>query len=76
MPKTKKSLSKNLKEKLPKHAQTIYVKAFNNAWDQYKEKKSRLGKASRDAVANKVAWTAVKEQYKKGKNGKWHRKKG
>jgi len=75
MPKSKKTLSKSLKGRLPKHAQTIYVRAFNNAWKQYKDKKSRRGRASRDAVANKVAWAAVKEKYRKGKDGKWHKKK-
>lgn len=74
MPKTVSGLRKSLKDKLPKNAQKIYVRAFNNAYKQYKEKKKRRGKASRDAVANKVAWSAVKEKYKKGKDGKWHKK--
>ncbi len=74
MPKTKKSLSKSLKEKLPEHAQSIYVKAFNSAWDEYRQKESRRGKISRDAAANKVAWAAVKKKYRKGRDDKWHKK--
>lgn len=30
-------LPKAVREHLPPHAQEIYMKAFNNAWDQYAE---------------------------------------
>ena len=29
-------LPESIRDHLPKHAQEIYMKAFNNAWDQYK----------------------------------------
>jgi len=41
---------------LPKHAQEIFISAFNNAIKQYKGDETR---------ANKVAWAAVKNKYKK-----------
>ncbi len=44
---------------LPEAAQEIYKEAFNSAWDQYADR------ADREAVAHKVAWTAVKKQYHK-----------
>ena len=55
----------NNKEDLPAHAQEIYLKAFNNAWEQYKEPKERRGKESREEFSHKVAWAAVKQSYKK-----------
>jgi cation transport regulator len=63
-------LPKSLRHVLPKHAQEIYLAAFNNAWDQYKDEKDRRGDDSREEVAHKVAWAAVKQKYKKGKD-KW-----
>ena len=44
---------------LPRHAQEIYMEAFNNAWQEY------AGRADREAVAHKVAWSAVKRKYVK-----------
>ncbi|MGD2278562.1 MAG: ChaB family protein [Candidatus Omnitrophota bacterium] len=64
-----------LRDKLPKKAREIWVKAFNNAFEQYKDPKKRRGKQSLDEVASKTAWNAVKKNYKKGKDGKWHKKK-
>ena len=46
---------------LPKHAQTIWVSAFNSAFDKYGEER-----------ANKIAWGAVKNAgYHQDKDGKW-----
>ncbi|MFO8011548.1 MAG: ChaB family protein [Dehalococcoidia bacterium] len=63
-------LPDSVRRVLPKHAQEIYLAAFNNAWDQYKEAGDRKGGASREEVANKVAWSAVKQKYKKSDH-KW-----
>ena len=59
---------------LPEHAQEIYRKAFNNAWDEYEDPDERRGQASRDETAHKVAWAAVKKVYAKGDDGRWHRR--
>ncbi|MCA1805538.1 MAG: ChaB family protein [Xanthomonadaceae bacterium] len=58
-------LPDNVKDNLPKHAQEIYLAAFNNAWDQYKSPEDRAGDDDREAVAHKVAWSAVKNKYEK-----------
>ncbi|MEQ9146513.1 MAG: ChaB family protein [Parvibaculaceae bacterium] len=50
---------------LPKHAQEIYLAAYNNAWDEYKDPKDRKGDASREETAHRVAWAAVKAKYEK-----------
>jgi cation transport regulator len=68
------ALPDNVRNNLPKHAQEIYLAAFNNAWEEYREPEDRRGKTSREAVAHKVAWAAVKQQYEK-KGDKWRRKK-
>ncbi len=61
---------------LPKHAQEIYLEAFNNAWDQYADPEDRRGSASREETAHKVAWAAVKHVYEKDeKSGKWKRRR-
>ncbi len=72
--KNKEDLPAQVKENLPSHAQEIYLKAFNNAWKQYKEPKERRRKESREEVSHKVAWAAVKQTYKKGRSGKWEKK--
>ncbi len=69
-----KKIPENLKDILPKHAQDIYKEAYNSAYDQYKDPDKRRGDESREEAANKVAWAAVKKEYKKGDDGKWHRK--
>jgi cation transport regulator len=68
------SLPTNLQRILPKHAQSIYKAAFNNAYDEYKNPKERRGDEGREEVAHKVAWSAVKENYVKGEDNKWHQK--
>jgi cation transport regulator len=69
-----KSLPKSVKHVLPKHAQEIYLAAFNSAWDQYKDQTDRRqSDDTREEVAHKVAWAAVKQKYKKT-GDKWKRK--
>jgi cation transport regulator len=50
------------------------MEAYNSAWDEYADKDKRRGDASREEVAHKVAWNAVKNKYEKKKNGRWSRK--
>lgn len=71
---SRSSLPDSVKHVLPAHAQDIYQQAFNSAWDEYREKKDRHGDESREEVAHKVAWSAVKHQYQKGDDDKWHKK--
>ena len=59
---------------LPDHAQDIYRKAFNSAYDEYKDPEDRRGDASREETAHRVAWAAVRQSYEKGDDGKWHKK--
>ena len=67
-------LPSSVRDNLPKHAQEIYQKAFNSAWQQYDTKEERRDKsASREETAHKVAWAAVKQEYEK-KNDRWVKK--
>jgi len=66
-------LPKSVRDNLPKHAQEIYLEAYNNAHEQYKDPDKRRGEASLEETAAKVAWSAVKTQYEK-KGDKWTRK--
>lgn len=70
--KSNEDLPNNVTNVLPKHAQDIYRKAFNSAYDEYKNPEDRRGDASRDEVSSRVAWSAVKQSYEKGADGKWH----
>jgi len=70
---TLQDLPKSVSDVLPNHAQEIYQAAFNNAWDQYADPEDRQGDDSREQVAHKVAWLAVKQTYKK-ENGNWQKK--
>jgi cation transport regulator len=67
-------LPKAVREHLPVHAQRIYMKAFNSAWEQYADLKKRREGASREETAHRVAWAAVEHSYEKGIDGQWHRK--
>ena len=61
---------------LPSHAQHIYTKAHKNALKQYHSPSKRRGgkRQSKEQIAHKVAWSAVKKEYKK-KGDKWVPKK-
>ena len=68
-------LPASVKNHLPAHAQEIYLKAFNSAWDEYREPGKRRADESREEAAHKVAWAAVKKTYEKDEqSGQWHAK--
>ncbi len=71
-----RALPERIRNNLPEHAQHIFINAFNNAWEQYKEPEKRRGgaKQSREEVAFKVAWSAVEKEYRKDEAGKWVKK--
>ena len=73
MPYTKlRDLPAAVRDHLPKHAQEIYLSAFNNAWNEYGDTDKRLGDSSREETAYRVAWAAVKKLYEKDeKTGDW-----
>jgi cation transport regulator len=66
-------LPESVRHNLPKHAQEIYLEAFNNAWKQYDDPSERRSGASREEVAHRVAWSAVKQVYVK-RNDRWVRR--
>ena len=72
--KNSSELPDNVKNVLPEHAQHIFLEAFNSAYEQYDEPEERRGDDSREDVARKVAWAAVKKSYEKGSDDKWHKK--
>ncbi len=66
-PRTRKAI-----DTLPVHARHIYTKAHKNALKQYKSPPKRRGgkSRSREQVAHKVAWSAVKKAgYRKEGDG-------
>ncbi len=59
-------LPKGVKDNLPKHAQEIYMEAYNHVWEQYHHEEGR---------ARQVAWGAVKKKYEKDEvSGEWKKK--
>ncbi len=67
-------LPENVHSVLPTHAQKIFKEAFNSAYEQYKEPEDRREGTDRENTARRVAWSAVKKTYEKGKDGSWHPK--
>ena len=65
-------LPESVRGALPVHAQAIYQAAFNNAWEEYSSA-NRRSSEDRETDAHKVAWSAVKQSYKKGSDGDWHK---
>ena len=57
-------LPSSVRNNLPEKAQEIYRKAFNSAWDEYEDPEDRRDNASREETAHKVAWAAVKKEYR------------
>ena len=66
-------LPDSVKNVLPKKAQDIFLAAYNNAWEQYKDPDDRKGDATLEETAFKVAWSAVKQKYEK-KGDAWQKK--
>jgi cation transport regulator len=52
-------LPETLRDRLPVHAQEIFLAAFNAAWRQH------AGEAEVEAIAHRIAWAAVKRRYRK-----------
>jgi len=68
-----RDLPESVRENLPEQAQEIYLEAFNSAWEFYEDPDKRDNPDdSREEVAHKVAWSAVKEKYEK-RDGNWVR---
>jgi cation transport regulator len=60
-----------MRDVLPERAQGLYLKAYNQAWDEYREGQGYL---SRDGVAHQRGWTAVQHEYVQDqRTGRWHR---
>lgn len=53
---TNDDLPEPVRHALPAHAQDIFRRAFNNAWQTY---------AGNEEIAFRVAWAAVKKRYRK-----------
>jgi len=56
---TPDDLPESVRNHLPRHAQEIYVAAFNNAWRQH------AGDPEGEAIVHRIAWAAVKRRYRK-----------
>jgi cation transport regulator len=62
---TTEDLPPRVKDNLPEEAEKIFRAAYNSAWDEYADPEKRRGNESREEVANKVAWAAVKKKFEK-----------
>ncbi|RLF46441.1 MAG: hypothetical protein DRN17_00400 [Thermoplasmata archaeon] len=58
--KTISELPERIRKALPKKAQQLFLKVFNEAYVKYG-----------DTTAFKIAWAAVKKKYQPSKSGKW-----
>lgn len=70
---TRSELPDPVRDNLPAHAQDIYKEAYNSAWEQYEDPDERRDDASREEVAHRVAWAAVKRDYHKDDDGNWRK---
>jgi cation transport regulator len=69
---TVQELPSNLRELLPEHAQEIFLKSFNNAWQEYQDAMERPEDISQEEMAFRVAWNAVTRKYAKNRQtGVW-----
>lgn len=71
--KTMSDLPDSIRRLLPRHAQEIYKESFNSALATYRSPEDRNdADETREEIAHKVAWGAVKRKYNKGEDGAWH----
>lgn len=72
---TVKELPDSVRDHLPSHAQEIYLKAYNSAWENYQDPDTRRDvTSSLEEVAHRVAWAAVKQVYEKDEaTGRWQK---
>ncbi|HEX2619887.1 MAG TPA: ChaB family protein [Phototrophicaceae bacterium] len=69
---TTADLPDSIRTYVPRHAQVIYLEAFNLAWEEYKYPEDRRGNVSREQISHQVAWSAVKKVYVRDEiTGKW-----
>ena len=66
--KQRSDLPEGITNNLPKHAQDIYIEAFNSAHQQHEEEDDV------ESASHRIAWSAVKQVYEKNDNGNWHKK--
>lgn len=75
--KDESELPEGVRHNLPRHAQEIYLAAYNNAAEEYIDPEKRRGPDSAETVARKVAWSAVKKEFEKdAMTGQWIKKPG
>lgn len=67
--KSNSELPETVRENLPEHGQEIYRKAFNNAWDEYKEPSERKGDASRKRLLIRLLGMQLRKFMKKTLKG-------
>jgi len=67
--KTPSDLPEHVQHVLPIGAQKVYLKAFNSAYVEYKDK------VDQEIISHRVAWATVKKKYEKTLEGKWTKKK-
>ncbi len=71
MYKSIEDLPDTVQDVLPEEAQELYLKAYNQSWEMYKE--GEAGQMSQEAVANRDGWAAVKREYTRDDDtGKWY----
>ncbi|HSD85926.1 MAG TPA: ChaB family protein [Kofleriaceae bacterium] len=63
---TNQDLPDRVRKYLPRHAQDIYRAAFNDAFERYGP--------TREDIAHRVAWSAVKRRYVRRAPGIWERR--
>jgi cation transport regulator len=68
---TVKQLPVTIRDVLPEGAKEVYLKAYNQAWENY-DKDARMG-LDQEGLAHQQAWMAVRHEYVFDLD-KWHRK--
>jgi cation transport regulator ChaB len=64
-------LPPSLRSALPEEAQEVYLKAYQDSWDDYEGHEG--GDLSRAAVAHRDGWNVMSQQYvKHASSGKWY----
>jgi cation transport regulator len=67
-------LPQEIQHELPFEAQKIFLEAYRDGWDDFESPLTRDTQTTRHEAANRFAWLAVKDDFKKTKEGQWIKK--
>jgi len=62
-----------VRETLPEDAQTLYLGAYNQAWERFHASENYQDEQTASEDAHRQAWGAVRQEFRQREDGRWER---